>query len=77
MEGRVISCPHGKGLGSSSSINGIVYIHRYLCDFNNWVKLSANSWGYHNVLPYFKKAENWQGGTDPPYRGTSGPLHGR
>ena len=63
---RIISCPRGKGLGGSSSINGMVYVRGHPQDFDNW---GADGWSYRDVLPYFRRAENWQGADDPPYRG--------
>ena len=72
----MISCPRGKGLGGSSSINGMVYVRGHPCDFDNWAELGAEGWRYIDVLPYFEKVENWSGEKNLPYRGTSGPLHG-
>ena len=59
LGGRVISCPRGKVLGGSSSINGMVYVRGHSKDFDGWQELVADGWGYANVLPYFKRAENW------------------
>ena len=73
LEGRRITCPRGKGLGGSSSINGMVYVRGHACDFDEWVALGADGWGYAENLPYFKRAETWQGGEDE-YRGGGGPL---
>jgi choline dehydrogenase len=38
----------------------------------------ATGWAYADVLPYFKRMENWHDGGhggDPAWRGKSGPLH--
>jgi len=70
---RQITCPRGKGLGGSSSINGMVYVRGHAEDFNEWEAAGAKGWSYADCLPYFKRAENWQGGEDE-YRGGSGPL---
>ena len=75
LKGRVVSCPRGRGLGGSSSINGMVYVRGHPEDYNTWERLGATGWNYNSVLPYFAKAENWQGGNRVPYRGTEGPLH--
>lgn len=75
LDGRRVTCPRGKGLGGSSSINGMVYVRGHPQDFEAWEKLGAKGWGYKHVLPYFRKAENWQLGDNPPYRGSEGPLH--
>lgn len=73
VDGRRITCPRGKGLGGTSSINGMVYVRGHACDFAEWEELGATGWGYADCLPYFKRAETWQGGEDT-YRGGSGPL---
>lgn len=73
VDNRQISCPRGKGLGGTSSINGMVYVRGHACDFEEWVAAGADGWGYADCLPYFKRAETWQGGEDD-YRGGSGPL---
>ncbi len=73
VDNRQITCPRGKGLGGTSSINGMVYVRGHACDFDEWEALGANGWGYADCLPYFKRAETWQGGEDT-YRGGSGPL---
>ena len=73
LGGRRITCPRGKVLGGSSSINGLVYIRGNPADFDGWAAAGASGWDYRSVLPYFKKAETrHEGGT--PFRGDSGPL---
>lgn len=73
IEGRKITCPRGKGLGGTSSINGMVYVRGHALDFDEWEASGAEGWGYADCLPYFKRAETWQDGEDA-YRGGSGPL---
>ena len=73
LDGRQITCPRGKGLGGTSSINGMVYVRGHSCDFDEWEKAGAKGWSYANCLPYFKRSETWQHGGDE-YRGGSGPL---
>ncbi|WP_286263685.1 GMC family oxidoreductase [Thalassotalea atypica] len=65
--------PRGKALGGSSSINGMVYIRGDQSDFDHWSSLGNKDWGYHDVLPYFKKAENNERGAST-YHGNEGPL---
>jgi choline dehydrogenase len=48
-------------LGGSSSINGLIYIRGQPEDFDHWAQLGNRGWSWDDVLPYFKKAENWQG----------------
>ena len=73
LDGRQIDTPRGKGLGGTSSINGMVYVRGHRCDFDEWEALGADGWGYADCLPYYKKAESWAGGEDT-YRGGNGPL---
>jgi len=73
LDGREITCPRGRVLGGTSSINGMVYVRGNPLDMDEWQNLGAEGWGYQQCLPYFKRAESWQGGTDE-YRGGSGPL---
>ena len=73
LDGRCISCPRGKGLGGTSSINGMVYVRGNPHDFEEWESLGAEGWGYRDCLPYFKRAEAWVGGGNT-YRGGDGYL---
>ena len=73
LNNRSLHCPRGKGLGGSSSINGMVYVRGHACDYEEWVEHGAKGWGYQDCLPYFKKAETWIGGADQ-YRGGDGPV---
>lgn len=73
VDNRRITCPRGKGLGGTSSINGMVYVRGHACDFDEWESAGATGWGYADCLPYFKRSETWQGGEDD-YRGGAGPL---
>lgn len=73
VNNRQITCPRGKGLGGTSSINGMVYVRGHACDFEEWEASGATGWSYADCLPYFKKAEAWQYGEDT-YRGGDGPL---
>ena len=74
LDNRRLNCPRGKGLGGSSSINGLVYVRGNALDFERWQnEEGARGWGYADVLPYFKRAEaRAEGGNE--YRGGDGPL---
>jgi choline dehydrogenase len=65
--GRAIPYPRGRVLGGSSSINGLIYIRGQPEDFDYWAQLGNRGWGWDDVLPYFKKAENWQGEASEPH----------
>jgi choline dehydrogenase len=73
LNNRRLNCPRGKGLGGSSSINGLVYVRGNALDFEGWQDGGARGWGYANVLPYFKRAEGRAEGGNA-YRGGDGPL---
>jgi choline dehydrogenase len=70
---RAIGQPRGKVLGGTSSINGMVYVRGQHEDYDEWRDLSNNGWGYADVLPYFRKAEDNERGADE-YHGVGGPL---
>jgi choline dehydrogenase len=78
LNNRTLACPRGKVIGGSSSINGMIYVRGHAKDFDHWRDQGATGWGYADVLPYFKRLENWHDGGhggDPAWRGTDGPLH--
>jgi choline dehydrogenase len=78
LGGRVLATPRGKVIGGSSSINGMVYVRGHARDFDHWAEQGATGWSYADVLPYFRRMENWHGleeGGDPAWRGSDGPLH--
>jgi choline dehydrogenase len=68
LNNRRLHCPRGKGLGGSSSINGLVYVRGNPLDFEHWEEAGARGWGYAQVLPYFKRAETRKEGGNA-YRG--------
>ncbi|MBC7586328.1 MAG: choline dehydrogenase [Tardiphaga sp.] len=73
LDGRSIFQPRGKTLGGSSSINGLLYVRGQHEDYDRWRQLGNTGWGFDDVLPYFKKAEDQQRGGDD-YHGSGGPL---
>lgn len=78
LGGRRIATPRGKVIGGSSSINGMIYVRGHAKDYDYWADSGAHGWRYADVLPYFKRMENWHDGGhggDPSWRGVSGPLN--
>ena len=78
LGGRKLACPRGKVIGGSSSINGMVYVRGHAKDFDHWADSGADGWSYADVLPYYKRMENWDDnghGGDAEWRGSDGPLH--
>jgi len=73
LDGRRLTHPRGRVLGGSSSINGMVYIRGHAGDYDGWAASGLTGWGYADVLPYFKRAEQHLHGGNP-YHGGSGPL---
>ena len=74
LDNRKLWWPRGRGLGGSSSINGMIYIRGHARDYDLWRQMGLTGWGYSDVLPYFKRNESLEGGGDA-YHGADGPLH--
>lgn len=73
LAGRRLPWPRGKVIGGSSAINGLIYIRGNRHDFDEWAALGNTGWGYEDVLPYFRRAENQERGENE-YHGVGGPL---
>ena len=76
LPGRDIRIPRGRGLGGSSSINGMLYVRGHARDYDEWRQLGCTGWSYADVLPYFRRSEQFEGGQDT-WRGSEGPLQVR
>lgn len=78
LHGRRMPVPRGKMLGGSSGINYMVYVRGHPGDFDGWVERGATGWSYDEVLPYFRKIENFapsnEINTDRDAHGAGGPL---
>ncbi|RTL62174.1 MAG: FAD-binding protein [Hyphomicrobiales bacterium] len=74
LNGRKGYQPRGKMLGGSSAINAMIYIRGHASDYDDWAAMGATGWGFADVLPYFKRAENNErlGGA---LHGKGGPLN--
>jgi choline dehydrogenase len=72
LGGRQINLPRGRGLGGSSSINGMCWVRGNPMDYELWEALGADGWRWSNVLPYFQRLESVREGG--PLRGTDGPI---
>jgi choline dehydrogenase len=57
MNGRRIYWPRGRGLGGSSSVNGLIYVRGQPEDYDHWAALGNRGWGWKDVLPYFERSE--------------------
>ncbi|WP_405770816.1 GMC family oxidoreductase N-terminal domain-containing protein [Streptomyces sp. NBC_00080] len=65
--------PRGKVLGGSSALNGMIYVRGNRADYNAWTCQGASGWSYDEVLPYFKRSEDFEDGASY-YHGAGGPL---
>jgi choline dehydrogenase len=69
MKGRRIYWPRGRGLGGSSSINGLIYVRGQPEDNDGWRDLGNAGWGWDDVLPYFIRSEHNSRGAFPGHGG--------
>ena len=72
LDDREVSWPRGRGWGGSGTISAMVYVRGHASDFDRWEDLGNPGWGYADVLPYFKKAEDQERGPSE-YHGVGGP----
>ncbi len=72
LNGRALIYPRGRTLGGCSSINGMIYMRGQRGDYRSWVEAGNAGWDWDDVLPYFKKHEDYQGLDE----GGTDPLHG-
>ena len=73
LNGRSLSYPRGRVLGGSSSINGMIYMRGQREDYDEWARVTNDpSWAWQNVLPIFKRSEDYHGGASESH-GAGGP----
>ena len=73
LGGRALKYPRGRLLGGSSSINGMIYMRGQAADYDHWRQLGATGWGWDDVLPLFRRSEDYHGG-EGEHHGAGGPL---
>lgn len=73
LGGRRSYWPRGKVIGGSGSINAMVYVRGQPRDFDDWKELGNPGWGWDDVLPYFKKSEDFD--WHSAHHGRGGPQH--
>jgi choline dehydrogenase len=64
LNGRSILYARGKVLGGCSSINAMVYMRGQARDYDEWRSLGNPGWGWDDVLPVFKRTEDYHLGAD-------------
>ena len=73
LNGRSIGYARGKVLGGCSSINAMIYMRGQQSDFDHWADLGNRGWGWQDVLPIFRRSENYQHGADD-FHGGNGEM---
>jgi choline dehydrogenase len=73
LNNRVLKEARGKGLGGSSSVNGMAYCRGNRQNYDEWAAMGNEGWSYDEILPYFKRAQGHELG-ESEYRGGNGPL---
>jgi choline dehydrogenase len=71
--GRRIYLPRGKTLGGSSSLNAMIYMRGNRVDYDEWQDAAGAGWGFDDLLPYYKRAEENERGENE-WHGADGPL---
>lgn len=70
---RKIPQPRGRVLGGSGSINGLLFVRGNRRNFDDWAADGCPGWSFEDVLPSFKRMENWEDG-ETAMRGAGGPV---
>jgi len=64
LNGRSLNYPRGRVMGGCSSINGMIYMRGQARDYDHWAQMGNQGWSWDEVLPYFKKSEDYCAGGD-------------
>ena len=64
LNGRALAYPRGKTLGGCSAINGMIYMRGQARDYDQWRQMGNAGWGWDDVLPVFKRSEDFARGAD-------------
>ncbi|MDI1486386.1 MAG: hypothetical protein OHK93_005614 [Ramalina farinacea] len=86
LNGRSLPFARGKVLGGSSALNFMTWNRGCKEDYDAWQKLGNEGWGWDGILPYFKRAENFNEPSEDhqttnsslyekSFHGTGGPMH--
>ncbi|XP_063368473.1 glucose dehydrogenase [FAD, quinone]-like [Cydia amplana] len=77
FENKQCNWPRGKVVGGSSVLNYMIYTRGSPYDYDNWKAMGNEGWGWDDVLPYFKKVENFniRSFNDPKYHEQGGHVN--
>lgn len=70
---RSLHIPRGKVTGGSHALNACIWVRGASADYDSWEYNGCPGWGWDDILPYFKKIENYDGSASE-LRGTGGLL---
>ena len=62
LNNRSIGYARGKVIGGCTAINAMVYMRGQVQDYDTWAQMGLSGWGWDDVLPYFLKHEDHEGG---------------
>ncbi len=70
--GRALHWPRGRVVGGSSALNGLIYVRGARADFDHWAYLGNDGWAWSDVLPVYRRMEDFDGG-ESELHGVGGP----
>lgn len=70
---RQVPQPRGRVRGGSGSINGMLFVRGNHKNYDDWAADGCAGWAWDDVLPSFKRMEDWEGGASD-LRGAGGPV---
>jgi len=74
LSGKPTLMPHGRVVGGSSQMNGLLWTRGDPSDFDSWAHGGAPGWSYSDLVPYFRRVEGYAG-HDADYLGSAGLVH--
>src|SRR6185312_14864002 len=73
LGGRRVMVSSGHVLGGGGTINFLAWFRGVPLDYDGWVKRGMKGWGWADVLPLFRRAEDHELGAST-YHGRGGPM---
>ncbi|XP_011501848.1 PREDICTED: glucose dehydrogenase [FAD, quinone]-like [Ceratosolen solmsi marchali] len=78
MHNNQCKMPRGKVMGGSSVLNFMIETRGNRQDYDDWAKMGCDGWSWKDVMPIFKKMENFHVQdpiVDKEYHNTGGPVN--